>query len=210
MRIEGMAVGTDQIGTVLGHVHIKFARRIFQGGIEVAMLDGIATTTADMAGTAIGATGFADILGDLGQVRRLEHFLARRALHRLEFPVRIKRMTGISAKFLVGAGVVMAGQAVDIILIGKVEILVGPAVAGMATRAARLVGNRRAAEVIGRPFFADLLACRRVGGFPGPVNALHDLVASRVVATQTSLGDFRPGLERAFECIELAVVSGGF
>jgi hypothetical protein len=91
----------------------------------------------------------------------------------------------------------------------KSKFLSLPAVAGVATGAARFVGKRRAAEIIGRPFLADQLARGRALGLPGPVDALHDLMAGHVVAAQAGLGDFRPGLERAFQGFELAVVGGG-
>jgi 3-hydroxyisobutyrate dehydrogenase-like beta-hydroxyacid dehydrogenase len=70
-----MAVGADHVGAVLGHMHIEFARRILQRGIEVAVLDRIAAAAAEVAGAAIGAAGFADMLGDLGQVGALNIFL---------------------------------------------------------------------------------------------------------------------------------------
>jgi hypothetical protein len=56
----------------------KFAR-LFQRGVEVAVLDRIATATAEVAGAAVVPPRFAHMLGDLGQVRRLDEFLAGRA-----------------------------------------------------------------------------------------------------------------------------------
>ncbi len=70
------------------------------------------------------AAGLADVLGDLAEVRRLELFLARRAFHWLELTVGIQRVAGIGAEFLVGACSVVAGETIDIVLVGKVVILV--------------------------------------------------------------------------------------
>ena len=206
VRVEGVAVGADHVGTVLGHVYVEVARWILQRGVEVAVLDAIATAAVEVAGTAVVALGLADVLGDPGQVWRLVLLLPWRAFHRFEFAVDVERVAGVGAELLVTAGIVMAGQAVDVVLVGEVEILVGPAVTAVATGAARLVGQRRAAEIVGCPLLAQFLAGGRAARFPVPVDAFHHLVAGHVVTAQTGLGDFRSALEGAAQGLQLGVI----
>ena len=117
-------------------------------------------------------------------------------------------MAGVRGDFLVRAGGVMTGQAVDVGLIAGVKVLVCPAIANMAAGAARLVGNWRAAEIIDGVHLAEALAGRRADGVQLPVQAFHDLMRGLIVAAQAGFGDFRPGLERAFEYFKAAVVGG--
>jgi hypothetical protein len=98
-----MAVGTDHVGPIRRHVHIELTLGLEQRGIEIAVLDGIAPPAIEVAVTAVLAAGAADVLRDVGQVRRLEQLFARRAFHRLELAVGIQRMAGIGAKLAVGA-----------------------------------------------------------------------------------------------------------
>lgn len=174
------------------------------------MFDAIATTATEMAAAAILASRFADLLGDPGEIGRLEQLLARRAFHRLEFAILVQRVSGIGAEFLVGAGVVVTGQAVNVVLVCEIKILVFPAVTGVATGAPGLVRGDRTTEIIGRVAFAQLLAGGRACGLPLPVNALHYLMARLVVAAQTDFGDFRPAGKRPFECLQFAVIGSRF
>ena len=130
------------------------------------MLDRITAAAAEVAATAIFAARFANMLGDVGQVRCLEQLFTWRSFHWFGFTIGIQRMAGIGTKFFVSAGIVMAGKAVDIALVGKVETIILPAVASVTTGTAGFVGYWRAAEIIGSPFFSEGLAGRWTFGFP--------------------------------------------
>ena len=200
--VEGVAVGTGQIRTVGRHMHVDMLRRLDQRGVEVAVLDRVTAAAVEVAGAAVLPAGLAHRLRDLRQVGRL-HDLAAALGHLARL---VERMAGIGGDLLVGRGRVVAGQAIHVVLVGEIVVLVRPAVASVATRAARLIGEDRAAEIVGRVLLAQLLAGGRTDGLPGPVHALHDLVAGLVVAGKTGLGDFRTGLERPLQFLELAVV----
>jgi len=100
----------------------------------------------------------------------------------------------------------VTGEAVDVLFVGEVVVLVLPVVAGVATRAARLVGKDGAAEVVGGMLLAKLLPGGGANGFPGPVHALHDLVTGLVVTGQTGLRHLRSTIEWPLKLLELAVV----
>ncbi len=203
--VEGVAVGTAHVLAVGRHVHVDMLRRLDQRGVQVAMLDRVAAATVEVAGAAVLPSRLAHRLRDLGQVGRL-HDLAAALGHLAR---RVKWMAGIGGDLLVGRGGVVAGQAVDVVLLGEVVVLVRPAVAGVATGAARLVGEDGAAEVVGRVLLAQGFAGGRVDRLPGPVDAFHDLVTRHVVAAQAGLGHLGAGFEWPFQGLQQAVVSGG-
>jgi hypothetical protein len=75
------------------------------------VLHSVAATTEEVAGATGIATGFADILGDFGEINRLDDLAgSRRGLGILE-----RRIAAVG-EFFVGAGGVMADQAIDVLL----------------------------------------------------------------------------------------------
>ncbi len=162
------------------------------------MLDVVAAAAVEVAGAAVGAPGQVDTLGDGGQVDgrlAFEH-------HRAGWAA-----LGVG-RLVIGAGGLVADKAVDIALIAEVEGLVLPAVAGVALRAHALVAARVGAEVIDQVALAELLAGVRVLVRPGPVNVLHEVLASLGMAAETGLGHFRAGRERALQLFEFCVIRG--
>ena len=146
------------------------------------------------------------MLGNFCQVRRFVELLAWRTFHGLEQAIFVQRVAGVRAKFFVGARRVMAGQAVDVALVAKVEIFVFPAVAGVATGTARLVGGDRATKIVGHMLLAQFFTGGWAIGFPSPVDALHHLMARCVMAGKAGLGHFWAGFEGAAQGFQLAVV----
>ena len=204
VSVEGVAVGTAHVLAVGRHVHVDMLRRLDQRGVQVAMLDRVAPATVEVAGAAVLPSRLAHRLRDPGQVGRL-HDLAAALGHLAR---RVQGVPGVGGDLLVGGRGVVAGQAVDVLLLGEVIVLVRPAVAGVAARAPRLVGKDGPAEVVGGVQLAELLAGGRADRLPGPVHAFHDLVPGLVVARQASLGDLGAGLERPLQFLELAVIGG--
>ncbi len=91
--VGAVAGGAGEVEPVGVHMHVDENVGLNQARIEVAVLDGRPAAALEMAGAAGGAAGRADILRDLFEVGRA--------------PVRI---------LVVGAGGVVADQAVDIFL----------------------------------------------------------------------------------------------
>ena len=69
-RLVAGAAGEVKAGGVQVHIHFLFRRS--EGGVHVAVLDAVAATAEEVAGTAGVAAGLADLLGDFGEVDRLD------------------------------------------------------------------------------------------------------------------------------------------
>jgi hypothetical protein len=117
-------------------------------------------------------------------------------------------MAGVGGELLVGAGRVVTNEAVDVRLGREVELVVLPAEADVARRAARFVGRQRAAEVVDDVLLAEFLTGLGVGLVPSPVKALVNLLRRLGMTAETGLGHVRSGRERPLEFLELAVVGG--
>ena len=127
MILRAMAVDTLQL--VLSHVHVDPGLRKVHRSVQVAVLDGVSTSPLEMALSTIRTRRSSHTLGDRNQV---DSFL------------RLTRQS-----LLIGVGLIMADEAVHVGFHAKVEIVVGPAVTGMARRAFFHVRTRVNAEVVG-------------------------------------------------------------
>ena len=163
---------------------------------EIAMLDPIAAAAIKMAGPAIGSFRRPDALRDLcpfdgGQP--LEHDAAG--------SIALCRR-----RLVIGAGLLVADEAVDVLLVLEVEVCARPVVAGMTLRAHAFIAARIGAEIIDDVVLAENLARLGAFVFPGPVDGLHELVASLVVAGQAGLRDFGAIGERPLQRFKFAVI----
>ena len=104
----------------------------------------------------------------------------------------------------------MADQAVDIVLIGEVEVITGHVIASMTLGTHALVTPGIGAKVIDQNAFSQVLPRLGVLIVPGPMLILHELMASCVVALQTNLGYLRATEEWAFQLFEFCMIGGGY
>ena len=200
-----VAFAATEVQAVLVHVHVQVLAGHIQGAVQVAMLHRVTTAAEEVARTTVFTPGLAHALGHDLEVGGL-HDLAGlgRELH-----VLVGRVTRQAGQLAVGAGALMANQAIDVILRCEVELLVLPAIAGMARSAELVVGGHGRTEVVDDVFLAQTLAGLRVQEFPSPVLGLVHLLGGFSVTDQTGLGDLRPALEVLLQFLELAVVRGG-
>ena len=169
-----MATGTGQIGSVGTHVDVDGDTRRGNAGIEVAMLDRVAAAPEEMAASAGFTRGLADILGHQRQVDLLGG------------------KSGSGRRLFVGAGGVVADQAIHLRGVGQIETGILPAVADVATGAARFVrpdGNAEVVDGIDLPA-VDAFSVNDLGGRPGPVAGLHDVGRRLLMALQANFRRF--------------------
>jgi hypothetical protein len=159
------------IGT---HVHVVLAGRCLHVVGDVAVLDVVVATGPGMA-------------EDAGCARRDACILCNALRDLVQVDARV-RGTRRRRTFLVRAGLVMAGQAVDVLRVAKVEVLVLPADADVALRAPTLVGRHRLAEIVDEVLLAvdPGLVAGDVGRdtVPLPVGGRHHVVTDLAVAVQ--------------------------
>ncbi len=189
--LGGVAVLTHEIVAAGVHVDVGRALRIGHGRIEVAVLDRVAAAAEEVALTAVLTHRLADVLGNVNQV----DIFARNAAAR--------------GRFVVGAGGVVADQAVDFGLVGEVEgVGVGHAVTGVAAGAGIFVGGDRGAVVVQRVALAALvnLAVDFLLARPVPVAGLHEIRRRIFVTLQALLGHFGAGGHRAGDTVLVAAV----
>ena len=125
-----MAGRTGEIFADRIHMHIEFTLGHGQRIIHIAMLDAVAAATEKMTGAAGITAGFIDLLCNVLQV------------------YSIFWMTGFTRRFAVCARTVMAYQAVNTFLRGKIEGFVFPAITYMTGRAVGKIRLRRDTEII--------------------------------------------------------------
>jgi hypothetical protein len=143
------------------------------GTVQVAVLHRVAAAAVEVAGAAVGAAGLAHVAGHLAQVRRLDDLAGvGRELH-----VLVGRVAGQARQLAVGAGGVVADQAVHVVLGGEVELVVLPAVAHVAGGAELVVGGHGRAEVVDDVLLAQALLGLRIHELPGPVLGFLYLLA---------------------------------
>ncbi len=160
------------------------------------MLHAIAAAAIEMAGAAIRSFRLTDALRHLHPVDGRE-------------PLEHDAAGGVALcrrQLVIGAGLLMADQAVDVLLVLEIEVRVRPIVAGMALRAHAFIAARIGAEIVDEVVLAENLARFGVFVFPGPVDGLHELMAGFVVAGQAGLRNLGAVLEGAFQRFELAVI----
>lgn len=117
-------------------------------------------------------------------------------------------MPSEARKLEVVAGV-MAGKAVDLGFVGKVEAGILPTIADVARLAERLVGTVADAEAVEHGLLAQTLTGIRVYVVPGPVPRGHDLLGCLALAAQTGPRYFFATGERTQQGIETSVIGGG-
>ena len=146
--IGDVTFGARKVQALGVHVHIELLARLDERRIQIAMLDAIAAAAIEVAATAILSSGQADALGDFDIVNKrlvLEHDRASLAA------LCVRRL-------VIGARAIMANEAVNVLLVGEIEVLVLPAVPCMALRAHAFVAARIGAEVVDQMFLAEFLA----------------------------------------------------
>ena len=121
------------------------------------MLDTIAATSEEVAGTAGITAGLADTLRNRFQI---------------DIVIGVARVT---RRFAISTRGIVTDQAINIFFSGKVKTLVFPAITDMARCTVRIVGLWRDAEVIENVLLAQALLVLRVQEVPGPVLGLVNL-----------------------------------
>jgi hypothetical protein len=184
-----MAVRTQEI--VLSHVDIDGGRREVEGFIQVTVLDSIATPAVEVAGTAVLACRLSHTAGDFQEIHTLD------------------RDPGIA--FHISACVVMANQAVNILLTAEIEISIFPPVTGVAGSAGGPVSLDTDAEIIEGVLLAHgdnavpVLELIRLT-FPGPMDGGHHFLGGVRVTFQAGAGDVLTGFIRALNDIGMVRV----
>ncbi len=148
-----------------------------------------------VAATAIAVTGDAGSL--VGRPYPLGHFY-QIGLFLIQLGIAgvAKGHAGGGRRFFVSAGGVVTDQAINPALVTEVERGVLPAVADMATGAARLVAVNGDAEVVDDVLFAPVdgpLPFYLLGEGPGPVTGFHHRDRRIFVAFQAFFGDIHGG-----------------
>lgn len=166
------------------------------------MFYAVTAAAVEVASPTVGPPGQTDALRHLREIGRREWL----AFERLGL---VGRMPGIGRELLVGAGLVMADETVDAGLIGEIERFVLPTVAGMATGAARQVGDNVAAKAVDDVTLAKDLAGMRVIERPRPVDRCLQLFASAVMAGEAGGGHLWAACERSLQFLHRSVVGGG-
>ena len=201
-----MAGAAGEVEAVRRHVHVEVVARVLQRGVEVTVLDRITAATQEMAGAAGVATGLAHLARHLAEVGGLDDAAGvGRKLH-----VLVGRMSGQPGDLAVGAGGVVANQAIDVFLRTEVEAVVLPAVAHVTGGAELVVGGYGRAEIVDDVLLAQALLGGRVEEFPGPVLALVHLLGGLGMAAQAGLGNLGTGFEVLLQRFEGTMIGGRF
>lgn len=168
------------------------------------MFDTVAAAPEEVAGPAVLAGGSADALSNLIPFGRMICFLI--AFEDLGLGNWI---AGAGRKFLVGSGLLMADQAVDLALIREIEILAFPTITGMTGRATSLVALDIHSEIVdGQPPLAQFLALFGCRIKPRPVDCFMELRCRFRVTGQAGFGHFRPGFKFLLQGLVLGMISG--
>jgi hypothetical protein len=130
------------------------------------MLNCVTTTAEEVTGTTGLPRAFSNTLGNAQQVNISSG------------------VAGAGRGFFVSAGAIMADQTVYFGLIGKIKILIFPAVANMAAGTARLVRGNGNTEIVKSIDFSalNLLTVNLLLEAPGPVTGFHNLPGSIIMA----------------------------
>jgi hypothetical protein len=177
-------VAVDTLEIVPAHMDIQAGGGEIQGLVHVAMFDGVPTAPVEMACAAVLTGRPAHAFCRLQEIHTLYRYAA--------------------APFNVTAGLIVASQAVYILLDGKIKIRIHPAVSGMARGTGRPIRLDTQAEIIEGILFSDrdrlLAAFQHVRlALPRPVDCGHQVLGSLLVAFQTSACYFRSGVKGTFE-----------
>ena len=199
MATGSVAGLTGEIQTIDIHVHIGRMLGIVHRRVEMAVLHPVATPTIEMTGAAVASARLTDTLRHFHQVGRLPYLATLRWPH-LRLVVGVPR---IRRELLVGPSGVVAHQAVDIDLRGKVELVILPAIADVTTGTARPVGRSGYAEIVDDVLLTQFLASQRVVERPRPMRGLVQLLGGFRMTSKAGLGHRRAILERAPQLLEL-------
>ena len=152
-------------------------------GIEITVFHGIAAAAKEMAVAAGLPRTWTDITGNKGQIDLFG------------------RHPGAGRCFFVGAGRVMANQAVDVGRVGEVETAIFPTVADMTAGTAWFVRRDGNTKIVKRVDFSavDFFAVNDLFAIPGPVAGFHDMPGNITVAFQSDSGGFRPTVDRPLD-----------
>ncbi len=131
--VRGVAVDAVEIGAVGAHVDVVLARGGQHIGRQVTVLDVVAAAGVGMAADAI-------LAGRLGAERNA-------ARHDVEVDRRVGH-AGRGQALLIGAGLIVAGQAVYVRRVIEIIPGIGVSVAGVTLGATPLVGRYGDAEVV--------------------------------------------------------------
>ncbi len=109
-------------------MNIKRSIWIDQGRVEITMFDPVATTTVKVTGSTGSPAAGADMECDFFEIDRFENFFAK-------FLFLIRRMAAACREFFIGAGRIVADQAIDIFFRGKVKRIIFPVISSMTAGA---------------------------------------------------------------------------
>jgi len=155
--------------------------------------DVVAAAAVEVAGAAGRAARRPDVMGDLLEIDGLPGL----PLWELLRLARVHRVPRAGREFLVGAGRVVAHQAVDVLRLFEVEAGVLPAVSGVAAGAAGPVPGQTDTEIVQCVDLAEFHAFPfdLLGSRPCPVDGLHEIRGFLLVALEALLCDFGARLE---------------
>ena len=102
-----MAARAVEVLTVYAHMNVEFLVGFCEGGIEVSVFNAVSAATEEMTDAAIFSRRPGHALGNLVPVGREVFLLVSRKNFRFFY-----RMTRPGGKFLIGAGLLMADEAV--------------------------------------------------------------------------------------------------
>jgi len=133
MLFGRVATGASEILALHGHVHIQGTVRLENGGIEVSVLHALSPATEEMAGAAILPRRSSDAMGHLVPFRRVVGLVLHRKQGRFGHGIPCH-----GRELLISPGLLMADEAVDLFLGGKIEAFVFPPIPRMARGTPRL------------------------------------------------------------------------
>jgi hypothetical protein len=179
-------------------VNIKVSIRRNQGGVKIPMFNAVTTAAFKVTRPAGRPAAGANMESDFLEVYRLKNRGA-------EFFFFIWRGSTACGEFFIGASGIMADQAINICLRGKIKRIIFPPISCMTAGAPAPVRFNSNSEIIEDIFFAYPLL-RPSGRLPGPVIGLVKLSAGLSMTTETGFGDLGAGCKLLVKRLEFGMI----
>ena len=138
-----MTAGAVEILAIHTHMYVQNLVGFHERGIQVSVLDAVASTAKEVTGSTVFSRGSADTLSNRVPVGRIICFLVARKNGGFGY-----RIAGSRREFFVCSGLFMAHKTINLCRVGKVKIFILPSVAGMTRCATSLVALYIDSEVV--------------------------------------------------------------